>query len=130
MRAEARRPRRRTIALTSLIDVIFILLLFFLLSSTFSRFGELSLATATSDTGARNADTAPVFLRLGADGVTVNGAAQTLDTLLPALEGVASRDDGDVLVLVSVGPEVSSQRLVDLLFLLRPLGWADVSVLD
>jgi biopolymer transport protein ExbD len=62
MRAEARRPRRRTIALTSLIDVIFILLLFFLLSSTFSRFGELSLATATSDTGARNADTAPVFL--------------------------------------------------------------------
>jgi biopolymer transport protein ExbD len=77
--------------------VIFILLLFFLLSSTFTRFGEISLATSPATPGRGTQTRAPIFLRLGADGVTLNGAAQTLDTLLPALEGRRiPPDDGDV----------------------------------
>ena len=38
--------------MTSLIDVIFLLLLFFMLTSTFSKFAEIELAAATSGAGA------------------------------------------------------------------------------
>jgi hypothetical protein len=45
------RPGGAGSRLTSLIDVIFILLLFFMLSSTFTRYGELSLSTAQAAGG-------------------------------------------------------------------------------
>ena len=128
MRVDPGRPRRRRIALTSLIDVIFILLLFFLLTSTFSRFGEIRLATARETAGPVS-DSPPVFVRLGPDDLTINGASSTLSDLAPALRVVAPTDGTDLLILVAVAPEVSSQRLVDLLMLLRPLNWANVSVL-
>ncbi|MEX0280950.1 MAG: biopolymer transporter ExbD, partial [Arenibacterium sp.] len=35
--------RRRVVSLTALIDVVFLLLLFFMLTSTFSSFGEIEL---------------------------------------------------------------------------------------
>ena len=43
-------------ALTPLIDVIFLLLLFFMLSSTFSRFGEIKLDLG----GARDQNSVPL----------------------------------------------------------------------
>lgn len=42
--------RRNLISLTPLIDVVFILLLFFMLSSTFSKWHQMTLQTATSST--------------------------------------------------------------------------------
>ncbi len=127
MRREARLPRRRTIAMTSLIDVIFILLLFFLLTSTFTRYGELSVSTGGTGTGI--ASTSPIFLRLEADGLTLNGTPHALDTIAPALEAFAPGNGDEAAVLISVADDVTSQRLVDLLALLRPFGWADVTVL-
>jgi biopolymer transport protein ExbD len=129
MRRSARSQRRRTIALTSLIDVIFILLLFFLLSSTFTRFGEINLATSSRATGSVSASASPIFLRLEADTLTLNGAPLGLETLLPALRDVAPPDGGNTRILVAVAGDVSSQRLVELLVVLRPLDWADVAVL-
>jgi biopolymer transport protein ExbD len=113
--------------MTSLIDVIFILLLFFLLTSTFTRFGELSVSTGGA--GAGIATVSPIFLRLEADGLTLNGTHHALDTVASALEAFAPGDDSGATVLISVADGVSSQRLVDLLVLLRPLDWADVTVL-
>ena len=47
--------RRRKLSMTSLIDVIFLLLLFFMLTSTFTRFAELDLAAASGGGGASHA---------------------------------------------------------------------------
>jgi biopolymer transport protein ExbD len=127
MRPEPRLPRRRRIALTSLIDVIFILLLFFLLSSTFTRYGEISLSTAGTAAGGTT-EAAPLFLRLGSGDLSLNGAAHTLDTIGSALTDIAP-EDGEARILVSVEDDVTSQRLVELLILLQPLDWAIVSVL-
>ncbi len=44
MRIEPVAARRRALSLTSLIDVIFLLLLFFMLSSTFTRFAEVTVS--------------------------------------------------------------------------------------
>lgn len=113
--------------MTSLIDVIFILLLFFLLTSTFTRFGELSISTGGAGAGTGSAS--PIFLRLEADGLTLNGTRHALDTITSALEAFAPGDGTDATVLISVADDVTSQRLVDLLVLLRPVDWADVTVL-
>lgn len=104
-------------SLTSLIDVIFLLLLFFMLSSTFSRFSEVELISATA--GTDTSELPPMFLKLQPDSLSLNGEAMTLETLPKALK--AEEPAGDVArpVLVSLGRDVSSQRLTDLLGVLR-----------
>ncbi|QFU08748.1 Biopolymer transport protein ExbD/TolR [Rhodobacteraceae bacterium THAF1] len=102
-------------SLTSLIDVIFLLLLFFMLTSTFSRFAEVDLTAAAAGGGA-SAETPPLFLRLGADSVTLNGKLVDLNVLARVL---ISEDAAPRSLLVSLGPSVTAQRLTDLLGVLR-----------
>ena len=106
--------------MTSLVDVIFLLLLFFMLTSTFSKFAEVTL-TAASGGGAATGQ-APIFLQLFEDRLTVNGQTQTLDALeLTPEEGQA--------LLVSLQDGVSAQRLTDVLIVLRRYPQLSVSVL-
>jgi biopolymer transport protein ExbD len=108
-------PRRRSVlSMTSLIDVIFLLLLFFMLTSTFSRQGEVELAAAGG--GAGTGDARPVFLQLGAEDLTLNASPVALDELVAALGALA---EDEALVLVALRPEVTAQRLIDLLGALR-----------
>lgn len=118
--------RRRSITLTPLIDIIFLLLLFFMLSSTFTRYAEIPLVNAAG--GAPQA-AAPLFLQLRPGAVLLNGETVTLDRLPAVVE--ALRGDAETLtMLVTVTPEVSSQRLVDLLTVLSPINDLAVNVLD
>ena len=48
MRIEAPARIRRPLPLIPLVDVVFLLLMFFMLSSTFSKFGSLMLASGAS----------------------------------------------------------------------------------
>ena len=59
-------PRRRSISLTPLIDVVFILLMFFMLTSTFTRWKavDLRLPTASADASPKK----PQALLLHTDG--------------------------------------------------------------
>ena len=117
--------RRRRLSMTSLIDVIFLLLLFFMLSSTFSRFAEVELAPAAASANAASAsDQAPLFLRLRAGGLDLNGQDTALNDLATALAG-----EENPLVLVSLQGDVSAQRLTDLLVALRSIKGARVTVL-
>ncbi len=100
--------RRRRLSLTSLIDVIFLLLLFFMLSSTFTRFGDLPFIAATA--GAAGTGAPPAFLRISADAITLNVAEITLAGLPAAMTAL----DGG-LVLVAPAADVTAQRLVDVL---------------
>lgn len=111
----ARAPfRRRTLSLTSLVDVIFLLLLFFMLTTTFTRTAELPLVAGGSGTGA--AQTAPIFLRLAPEDVTVNGQPAPMDALN---QRITDLDQTDPHILVSLAPGVTAQRLADLLVELR-----------
>jgi biopolymer transport protein ExbD len=120
--------RRRAVTLTPLIDIIFLLLLFFMLSSTFTRFGEVPLANAGG--GATGEAAAPLFLQLGAAGLRLNGASLAMDDLPEALAGHApAAEDARVTVLIALDAAVTSQDLVDLLAVLRGKTWLAVSVL-
>ena len=98
------RPRR-SLALTPLIDVIFLLLLFFMLTTSFQREVDLPLAPA----GAGQAEaTRPAFLDLGPEALTLNGAPAQLSELTALLADEAA-------LLIRLQPGVSAQRLIDVL---------------
>jgi biopolymer transport protein ExbD len=125
MRTERRAWRPRPITLTPLIDIIFLLLLFFMLSSTFTRFSEVPLLSAGAGTPTAHP---PVFVQLDVDEVRLNGTRLSLDTLV---DGIADLNpEGEQKsALVTLSGEVTSQRLVDLLAVLRGVPWLSVSVL-
>ncbi|MFN3722119.1 MAG: biopolymer transporter ExbD [Paracoccaceae bacterium] len=106
--------RRRALSMTSLIDVIFLLLLFFMLSSTFTRYGDLPLSTATGGTGISTE--APAFLRVMPDALTLDTETVDPDALAALLSPRAP-----VLVIVASGDGVTAQRLVDVIGVLRDL---------
>jgi biopolymer transport protein ExbD len=112
--------------MTSLIDVIFLLLLFFMLTSTFTRFAELPLHAATGGAAAPP-DAPPLFVSLGMEELRLNGEAVQLDGLAGA---IGARIDGPASVLVSPADEVTSQRLVDLLVAIRGVPDLTVTVLE
>ena len=112
-------PRRiRRVSLTALIDVVFLLLLFFMLTSTFSSFGEIEL---NPPAGGKTNASEPIkraFLQMSNDGLILNGTPIEMNALSDQLEGG--------VLLVNLDDNVSSQRLVDLLALFR--GQEDLSV--
>ncbi|WP_235952909.1 biopolymer transporter ExbD [Salipiger sp. PrR002] len=113
--------RRRKLSMTSLIDVIFLLLLFFMLTSTFTRFAEVELAAAGSG-AAVSGETKPLFLQLGAEDLRLNGTVLTLEDLPAKLDetrGDIAEDAEPKPLIVALRGEVNSQRLTDLLVVLR-----------
>ncbi|MGE0230291.1 MAG: ExbD/TolR family protein [Flavobacteriaceae bacterium] len=125
MRVDYAIRRSRRLALTPLIDVIFLLLLFFMLSSTFTRFAQIELAAGTS--GTSSAQQRPdIFVRLDDRGISVNGRAvadETLPATLAELEGAGART-----AVVLVRGEVDSQRLVSLIEQMRRAGGLEVTI--
>lgn len=112
-----RKNKKRPLALTSLVDVIFLLLLFFMLTSTFSKFAEVELVAASG--GGEPGDQPPIFLQLFEDRVTINGEERSLDEL-------DFEPEPDQTVLVALQEGVSAQRLTDALVVLR--GYPELSI--
>ena len=104
--------RRRALSMTSLIDVIFLLLLFFMLTSTFSKFSELDLA-ASGAAGAAS-DGVVLFLQIAPDSLRLNTEPVDLTDLPARLDS-----DEEKKLVLSLAPEVTSQRLADVLVALR-----------
>ncbi len=113
---------RRRASLTPLIDIIFLLLMFFMLSSTFSTFGEIELTQSTSGSVAPGTQAERIFVQLGSERLVLNGTPTMLDDLATQIE------TGQVLV--SLDDDVSAQRLVDLLVRLRGREGLSVVVLE
>ncbi|MFY1707890.1 ExbD/TolR family protein [Tritonibacter scottomollicae] len=127
LRLSKRHARR--LSMTSLIDVIFLLLLFFMLSSTFSRFGTVDLMAAEAGQGT-SGETRSLFLRLTPDQISLNGEVVAVDAIEARLVSLRSdRDAEETQVLVSLAGTVTSQRLVDVLAVLRQQPKLAVTVL-
>ncbi|MCY6379683.1 biopolymer transporter ExbD [Hoeflea prorocentri] len=114
MRIDRAIKRRKKLSLTSLIDVIFLLLLFFMLSSTFTRFAEVDIVAGRAGTPVATTKAPDIFIRLEAgDDWKINGAALDIDAAMIELQRL--EDLGASTAVVVVRPQVSSQELVDAL---------------
>ncbi|MEM6464420.1 MAG: biopolymer transporter ExbD [Pseudomonadota bacterium] len=110
--------KRRKLSLTSLIDVIFLLLLFFMLSSTFTRFAEVDIAAGRAGENVQTAQAPDIFIRLEQNGSwKINGAEIDADGAMVELERLEGL--GAKTAIVVVRENVTSQELVDALERIR-----------
>ncbi|MEM6711368.1 MAG: biopolymer transporter ExbD [Pseudomonadota bacterium] len=121
--ASLSQPKRR-LSMTPLIDVIFLLLLFFMLSSTFSKFGEIELAS-TQQVSGRTAS-AFIFVRLDGQDITVNGQETALATLAQELARLKEADA--TVALLALSEETNAQRFVDVYALARSIDGLSVAI--
>ncbi len=125
---QARRTRR-TISLTPLIDVVFILLLFFLVASHFNSWRALPLNTPTAIAGEVSGDDAPaVLLRAHADGsLDLNGEPLDPALLIPTLETHRARHP-DLSVVLQSDPDLKLQTLVSVMDGIAAAGVQELSL--
>ena len=108
--------QRRRASITSLIDEIFLLLLFFMLASTFSKFSEIDIAVANAAGGGQSSSEIAT-LRIQANRVVCN-ERETVDAdLVSRLNELTA--SGTTGVMIGLADDVSTQRLVDVLSLVK-----------
>ncbi|WP_242467680.1 ExbD/TolR family protein [Thiocapsa imhoffii] len=128
MRFENTHTRRRLVSLTPLIDVVFILLVFFMLASSLTPWQAVELeapATASAGTPLLGA----WLVRIRADGLDLN-AEPIAPAALSAQVATRAQHDPTQAILVQPAAGVSLQELVDLLDLLRQAGATQLTLLS
>ena len=119
-----RKPKAPTVALTSMLDVIFLLLCFFVTASVYSQWeSEISIQLPNAKTG-EDPDRLPgeIIANIAKDGtVRVNGAELTLDDLGTRLRKIAKFYPGQA-VIVRADKETSYDSLVKVIDVCRGAG--------
>lgn len=126
--SEGQTRRRTLIGLTPLIDVVFILLLFFLLASSFLKWHTIKLTTPATQGMVAGSSGGAVLIRLGANGaLDMNGRPILIDELSGKLsQFLAGKPDQKILVRPSKG--VPLQPVVHVLDAVQKAGGRNVSL--
>ncbi len=128
-----RRPRQDepSVSLTPLIDVVFLLLIFFMVSTTFDRQADIELTLPSADREAEAVERAWVDIVVDAHGnyfvdgrELVNRRAETLERVL---EEILEQRAGDP-VLIRADANASHQSVVRALDVVGRLGITSVSI--
>lgn len=125
----ARKSRREALSfeLTPLIDVVFLLLIFFMVSSVFKK-EELALLLKLpkSEQGSGSKKIIKqITIELSAEGIAFNGKKTTVDELEKSLSSVAK----DSIVNLRSDGEVRYKRLVKILDILQSYKLGNVSLI-
>ena len=103
---------KKRLALTSLIDIIFLLLLFLMLTSTFSKFSEIELSVAAT-AAKSNVSEKILFLRISTLRIDLNSDEVQINSLSKSIKSFTK--NAKASLVVSMDQDVTSQRLVDIL---------------
>ena len=121
------RRRRPLITLTPLIDVVFILLVFFMLASSFLDWRSIDL-NAPGRAGGQPSMVGALLVDVTDDGLRLAGAPITLDDLEQRVSDRLDRQP-DQRVLVKPASGVRLQPVVDVLDRLSRVGVVDLSLI-
>ena len=128
---ERRRNRNTELNVTSLVDVLFLLLIFFMLTSTFKHAGELELHLPESSTARPSGPgsaSAGVDLVLTAKGtLMLDGAPVTFESLPAQLDALRKRRP-DAQVMIEAESTVQHGQVVRLLDAVRTAGFGGVGI--
>ena len=103
---------KKRLALTSLIDIIFLLLLFLMLTSTFSKFSEIEL-NAAATAAESNVSEKILFLRISALRIDLNSDEVQIHSLSKSIKSFTKNAKASLVIIMD--KDVKSQRLVDIL---------------
>ena len=124
---------RKPIPLTPLIDVVFLLLMFFMLSSTFTKFGTLEAGAAGAGSDQNSAPVAEkrfpgaIVVVSGPGNILINGAAVEPSQLVASLDRLFA--DGVTLVALRAVKSANVQDLVSVLDLAKQSRVTDIVVM-
>jgi biopolymer transport protein ExbD len=122
-----RKGRGLIINVTSLIDVMFLLLIFFMVTSTFKNQPAINLVLPRSATASETVDT-PTILYLTAGGeVYLNDTPVAKDELRGLLEKLRASSDEDRMVL-RADQNAAHGDVVELIDLIKQSGFVRVSL--
>ncbi|SHG98579.1 ExbD/TolR family protein [Marivita hallyeonensis] len=116
--------RRRRIGLTPMIDVVFLLLVFFMLAA---RFGTTDAIPVTLTAGGTaDYQGPPRLVTVLTDSIRVNGieVSNPVNALSPLMT-----QDSDIIIL-RPSEDASVQHLLDAMTTLRAAGWSNLVVLE
>jgi len=124
------RRRRASFVLTSLIDVIFLLVIFFMVSSQVLPYSLIPIGAAASGGTPIPADDtgSPVALRIQQGRVSIGGRAVAFTDLPDALKRL--RDSGVSALVLSTAQTATVQDLVSVLEMCRTAAFETVTVLN
>lgn len=117
--------RRKMISLTPLIDVVFILLLFFMLSSTFTRWHQINMQSATSSEN-QTPDLRILKIESNLGDVSINGRRLSMSDADAMQKLVAENNHATFVITVVEG--IKLQVMVNLLDQLKQAGATRVSL--
>ncbi|MFL5260318.1 MAG: ExbD/TolR family protein [Hyphomicrobiales bacterium] len=128
MRIEAPARIRKPLPLIPLVDVVFLLLMFFMLSSTFAKFSSIELGgTAGKMAGVSTPRLPDVIIKVSSGPrIKVNGSDVGLDGLVPKLNEAQAR--GAISGVIVVSLSATAQDLVAVLERARSSKLRSVSV--
>lgn len=119
-------PRRRRPSLTPMIDVVFLLLIFFMLAARFGQDGLLALSGGGAGEGQWQGP--PRLVEFAPDALRLNGQPLALEPLIEALAGLMPAPDAPVVLRPVEGAQL--QHLVDLSEALRAAGFTRLLLVE
>lgn len=117
MHLKAQSRRKLRLSLTPLIDVVFLLLIFFMLASTFLKFSAMPIAGATGGNGATNLKEIALIQLSPQGALTVNGENIAIAELSSHVENLVSK--GIKRAVVQSRPGANVQDIVRVLEITR-----------
>lgn len=122
----SRSKRLRVLSLTPLIDVVFMLLLFFMLATSFSRWRSVELVTTVRDSTAATPELASAVLTVLEKQLLYDKVPMTLESFIARLN--AGPIPLSRTVVVEAADSVSVQRLISVLDQLSAAGITNVNL--
>ncbi len=119
--------KRRKPSLTPMIDVVFLLLVFFMLASQFGLDQVIRLPLAGSSTAGEYTGP-PRLVTVTENGLSLNGVALELGALSTEI-GVLTESPKDTIILRGQGA-ASTQNIIDVLAHLQAAGFETVVLVD
>ncbi len=118
-----RTPRRPS--LTPMVDVVFLLLIFFMLVSRFSLDTALPLRTGGGEAAYSGP---PRLVSVEEAGLSLNGVPMGPRAVMVELVGMT--ESGEDVVVLQPSGGVSVQRLIDVMALFQEAGFSNLAVLE
>ncbi len=124
---EGKKGRGLVINVTSLIDVMFLLLIFFMVTSTFRNQPAINLVLPRSSTAAETVDTPSILFLTEEGDVYINDALVIKEHLTQVLAQLLA-DDSDDRIVLRADEKASHGDVVELIDLIKDSGFQRVSL--
>ena len=116
------------ISLTPVIDVVFILLIFFMLASNFNKVGEINMDMTKESTTSSKEDIKIIKLLVRQDQTVLSEGKVYDDSELLSMLNIAIKDVSKYSIILTSKDDVTYQRFLNLISYLKTNEFSNVSI--